>query len=242
MKIGKRLSSLIKAKGLTQEKLATLIGLESQSFISAICTDKKLPSLDTLYAICDALHITVSDFFRPLSNQTEELLSPHLCSLIDRCKVLSDTQIKLIATVASNFESEADSEERDIALIPLLGSAAAGSPLNNGTFPEETIMAPSKFGDSSKYFAITVKGDSMSPLIRNGDYAIILYNSVPEPNDIVLIRSDDIADVGYAIKKFKKSGSAYQFISLNPSYPPLTLNPQDVISVEKVVHIIHVSV
>lgn len=82
MKIGKRLVSLLKSRDMTQAQLASLIGIESQSFFSAICNDKKLPSLDVLFAICDALNISVSDFFKPLANP-DTLVSPYLDSIIE---------------------------------------------------------------------------------------------------------------------------------------------------------------
>lgn len=238
MKIGKRLVSLLKSRDMTQAQLASLIGIESQSFISAICNDKKLPSLDVLFAICDALNISVSDFFKPLANP-DTLVSPYLDSIIERLHLLSTSQIKLLEAVASNFEIESSSDATEYAAIPLLGGAAAGVPLNNGAFPDESILVPAKYADSSQYYGITTIGSSMEPRIYDGDYVVVHYNSVPEINDIVLIRSNDISDVGYAIKKLCKKGNSYKFCSINPDYAPLEIKHNDIISLEKVVHIIH---
>lgn len=238
MKIGKRLVSLLKSRNITQAQLASMIDIESQSFISAICNDKKLPSLEVLFAICDALNISVSDFFKPLSNP-DALVSPCLDSIIGRLSRLSSSQVKLLDAVASNFEIESVSSATDYAALPLLGGAAAGVPLNNEAFPGESILVPTKYADSTRYYGISATGKSMEPKIHDGDYVVVHYDSSPEINDIVLIRSDDIADVGYAIKKLSKKGICYKFSSFNPDYPPLEIQHSDIISLEKVVHIIH---
>lgn len=238
MKIGKRLVSLLKSRNMTQSQLASLIGIESQSFISAICTDKKLPSLEVLFAICNALDISVSDFFKPLSSSNMNI-SPYVDRLLQRCNNLSTSQIKLLDAVASNFENESSNDYSKYASLPLLGGAAAGIPLNNEAFPDESILVPIKYADSSQYYGITAIGESMLPKIHDGDYVVVRHDSVPNLNDIVLIRSNGISNVGYAIKKLTKIGNMYRFSSLNADYPPLDIKYDEIISLEKVVHILH---
>lgn len=237
MDIGHRLKEIIKEHNILQKDLAAHIGVGS-SYISGIIGGKKVP-IDTLALICDYIGISLSEFFQPFSGDYDTAISPQISSLITQCRKLTDSQVKLLSSVASNFEQPFDGKEDEFALLPLLGSAAAGQPLNNGAFPDETIMVPSKYGDSTKYFGITVDGDSMSPHIKNGDYAIVLHDSIPETNDIVLVRGEGVSEVGYAIKKFRKNGKSVQFLSLNVNCPDLNIRQEDIISIEKVVHIIH---
>jgi transcriptional regulator with XRE-family HTH domain len=60
--LGKRIKDLRKAKGLTQEKVAELIGIETKSF-SNIETGKVFPIAENLNKIMDVLGVTPFDLF-----------------------------------------------------------------------------------------------------------------------------------------------------------------------------------
>lgn len=230
---------MLSEKGISQKKLASSIGM-SQGFISELSTNKKTPNLDTLALICDALGISLSDFFKPFDSSIRRDISIQIERLIRRCNNLSPTQIDVLYTVASNFEDVSfPSTEKSYAPLHVLGDAAAGVPLSAEAFSDESVLVPVKYAIPSEYYAIHAKGDSMNPVVCDGDYIVVQHNSIPNINDIVLIRSHDIADIGYAIKKFQYRNHKYIFNSINPDFPPLDISKEDVISLEKVVHIIH---
>lgn len=62
MNIANRIKQLREDKHLTVNKLANLAGL-SQSFVRDIELGKKKPTIESLSLICDALKISLSDFF-----------------------------------------------------------------------------------------------------------------------------------------------------------------------------------
>ncbi len=62
MNVGKRIKTLREAKGLTVNKLANNAGI-SQSFLRDIELGNKNPTVETLTYFCDALDISLSDFF-----------------------------------------------------------------------------------------------------------------------------------------------------------------------------------
>lgn len=62
MDIGPRLIELRQAKGYTTNRLANLAGI-SQSFLRDIEHQKKRPTVDTLSLLCDALGLSLRDFF-----------------------------------------------------------------------------------------------------------------------------------------------------------------------------------
>ena len=62
MDIHKRIIFLREQKGITVNKLANLAGL-SQSHVREIELGIKKPSVETLSYICDALNISLKDFF-----------------------------------------------------------------------------------------------------------------------------------------------------------------------------------
>ncbi len=62
MDVGGRITELRKKKGITTNRLAYLAGI-SQSYLRDIELGKKNPTVEVLSYICEALDITLSDFF-----------------------------------------------------------------------------------------------------------------------------------------------------------------------------------
>jgi SOS-response transcriptional repressor LexA len=236
--VSDRIKSLIKERGFTQKRFADKVGL-SQSFISELSSNKKTPNLDTLEIICNALNISLSDFFRPFDKSKPEL-APYIETLLMHVAPLSREQVKLLSVLASQMNSPYDHETgAETALLPLLGAAAAGFPLNSEAFPDESILVPVKYADRSQFYAVSAIGDSMSPRINDGDYVIVRYDSEPSIHDVVLVRSDGIGADDYTIKVLRSTGRTVSLHSLNSNYAPLILPAESIHSMEKVVHIVH---
>ena len=88
MNVGLRIKELREIKGFTVNKLANLAGI-SQSYLRDVELGNKNPTVETLSYFCDALDISLQEFF---SEKTSEI-NPFLLSAILK---LSDTQqIKL---------------------------------------------------------------------------------------------------------------------------------------------------
>lgn len=62
MELQKRITYLREQKGITVNKLANLAGI-SQGFLRDIELGNKKPTIETLSYICDALEISLKDFF-----------------------------------------------------------------------------------------------------------------------------------------------------------------------------------
>lgn len=60
--VGERIAAFREQKGFTVNKLANIAGL-SQSHLRDIELEKKNPSVETLFLICQALGISLCDFF-----------------------------------------------------------------------------------------------------------------------------------------------------------------------------------
>ena len=85
MNVGERIVELRISKGLTTNKLANLSGV-SQSHLREIELGKRNPTVETLSFFCDALGISLSDFFNENNNDN---INPMLLSAI---KKLSEEQ------------------------------------------------------------------------------------------------------------------------------------------------------
>lgn len=62
MEVGMRIVELRHQRGITTNKLANLCGL-SQSFVRSVEIGEKNISVENLTLICDALHVSLKDFF-----------------------------------------------------------------------------------------------------------------------------------------------------------------------------------
>lgn len=97
MDTAKRLKQLRTAKGLTTTELAKACNL-SQAVISKLENNNRIADVPTLSIICDALSITLSEFFN-----TPKDLPPHLQELLDISQKLSPEQIKLLGELIKSF-------------------------------------------------------------------------------------------------------------------------------------------
>ncbi len=88
MEIGKRIIELREKKNISTNKLANLSGI-SQSYLREIEMEQKNPTVEMVSYICDALGISLVDFFNESLTKTE----PFLISAIN--KLNSNEQLKL---------------------------------------------------------------------------------------------------------------------------------------------------
>lgn len=100
MDTNQRIRQLMKERGLTEYRLALDSGL-SKSTVSALLHRNTTPSVPTIEAVCNALGITVSQFFAEegdsLSVNEEQRL------LLQRYAQLTETQKRIIQQTMLEF-------------------------------------------------------------------------------------------------------------------------------------------
>lgn len=95
--IGLRIKELRKHKGLSQERVAEIMGI-SPKYLSNIERGKENPTLDTFIKLANALNIELSEIF----NYSHEKSSKELKKLImDLLKDGDEIQLKLFARIAN---------------------------------------------------------------------------------------------------------------------------------------------
>lgn len=109
--------------------------------------------------------------------------------------------------------------------IRLLGKVAAGLPIEaaENMIGEEEI--PQKLAATGEFFALLIKGDSMSPDIQDGDKIIIRQQPEVENGQIavVLINGNDAV-----CKEYKRLEDGIMLISRNPNYAPMVFTDKEV--------------
>lgn len=125
-------------------------------------------------------------------------------------------------------------KENDVVYLPILGNAAAGTPIEIIEMPQGKVAVN---GKHSKYnsFIIRAQGDSMTGAgIEDGDLLIIHPQPVVENGQIALVNVDGSATVKYF---FLYDGQCELWPS-NPKYTPLNYSSGDIRVLGKVVEII----
>ena len=119
MSLGLRIKTLRKAKSLTQQQLADLVGV-SRIYIQALESNRRLPSMKLLQRLAENLDVRVADIVRNGNNdkterlQLEELLeNAEGVEIWYRSKKLSNREIQLVQKLVDAALSEWDREHGD---------------------------------------------------------------------------------------------------------------------------------
>ena len=110
-------------------------------------------------------------------------------------------------------------EDNDMINIPILGSVAAGMPiLSDENYDGNVMLHRSMFKKNKKYFALKVKGDSMSGAgILEGDTAIIEKQNTVRNGEIAVA----VIDEAVTLKRFFKESTRVRLQAENPAYKPI---------------------
>lgn len=109
--------------------------------------------------------------------------------------------------------------------IPVLGHVAAGIPIEMIEDIIDTEEIPEDMARHGEFFALKIKGDSMTPSINNSDVVIVRQQEDAENGDIVIATVNENDAV---CKRLKKYSDGISLISLNPAYEPLYFNNSEI--------------
>ncbi|MGB4337976.1 MAG: helix-turn-helix transcriptional regulator [Bacillota bacterium] len=126
--IASRLKFLRDKRGMSIYRLAREAKV-SQSFLSAIEAGQKVPTVTTLRKICEALGISLVEFFTDEPTQVPN----HLRPLLDEGRRLKPAQVKKLAEFLASLKPEFDSVEAHAgAQKPRSLHFLVGGPRNRG--------------------------------------------------------------------------------------------------------------
>lgn len=139
-------------------------------------------------------------------------------------KALDTTPGYLITGQKEDTAEEPAPKRKGIA-IPVLGHVAAGIPIEMIEDIIDTEEIPEDMARHGEFFALKIKGDSMTPSINNSDVVIVRQQEDAENGDIVIatVNGNDAV-----CKRLKKYSDGISLISLNPAYEPLYFNTSEI--------------
>ena len=126
---------------------------------------------------------------------------------------------------------------RPSAAVPLLGFARAGAGgyFDDAGFPAgegwEQVEIPGRAGEHA--YALTVQGDSMLPLYRDGDVLVVEPGATVRRGDRVVVRTAG----GEVMAKIlaRRTSAEIDLLSLNPEHPQRTLPVSEVDWIARIV-------
>lgn len=111
------------------------------------------------------------------------------------------------------------------AELPLLGTVAAGSPIES-IAGEETIAVPGSLLGTGLHFALRVRGDSMiDDGIHDGDVVLVRAAEQAQDGDMVVAL---VADEVTLKRLFRERSGLIRLQPSNPSLPPLLVPSNEV--------------
>lgn len=130
----------------------------------------------------------------------------------------------------ADLVEDSDTLPSDEVMIPVYGRVAAGEPIEAS---QDNIVGYEKVSrDMTRrgaLFALIIKGDSMEPMMYDGDTVIVRAQPDAEHGEIVIatVNGDDAT----CKKLYKIPGGGIQLHSINPAYEPFTFDQDAVESI-----------
>lgn len=130
----------------------------------------------------------------------------------------------------ADLVEDSDTLPSDEVMIPVYGRVAAGEPIEAS---QDNIVGYEKVSRdmtrSGALFALVIKGDSMEPMMYDGDTVIVRSQPDAEHGEIVIatVNGDDAT----CKKLYKIPGGGIQLHSINPAYEPFTFDQDAVESI-----------
>lgn len=205
-----KIQSLLAQNKISVYKLSKEIGL-NKTFLTNWTSGKAKPSADALSKIADYFHVSV-DY---LLGRTDNPVFSSGEKLVD-----------YVAFHGGDYELS----ENEMYKFQVVGTIAAGFDGNaQEEYTGEDLIVPPhliKTRNPDDYFVLEVKGDSMFPLLENGDKVLIKKCST--------VDSGTVAAVGFngeqaTVKKVEyiQGEDWIRLIPRNPEYPVKTIRGSD---------------
>ncbi|MCI0488543.1 MAG: transcriptional repressor LexA [Blastocatellia bacterium] len=151
----------------------------------------------------------------------------HLLSTLER-----EGLIRRIPHASRGIEIVKQEQKEEAFEIPLLGTVAAGQPIE-AILSHEVVSVPPDMLGRGRTFALRVRGDSMiDEHIKDGDYVIVESRQTAENGQTVVALIDG-SDA--TVKRFYREGKRIRLEPANPNYQPIVVEPPDRVSIQGIV-------
>lgn len=200
-----RFKFALKAREKTQAEISKKTEIDKAS-ISYYLKGNYEPKNDKLYLIADALNVS-PEWLMGYDTEMEEKQPP-------------------IYKGVSRDELDEIDEDEVFEKIPLLGEVAAGVPIYMDDYTNDTINVDKRYIQYGyDYICLTIRGDSMYPILMDKDIVLIKCQPTANSNDIAIVSVDnETATAKYVYKHEDK----LELRPANLNYMPLFFSKDEV--------------
>lgn len=189
MELGDKIKMLRTNRGMTLEEVGDIVGVGKSTVRKWESGEIANMRRDKIALLAKALHVTPGYL---MGWEEESSVAP-------------------IAEFTSKYTNIQPIKKRR---IPMLGTIAAGKPI----FAEQDYETYVDVGGNVKAdFALSVEGDSMDPLYKNGDIVFIRSLSDVRDGQVAAVIVDDSA----TLKRVYHLPIGVQLVPVNPEYEPM---------------------
>jgi phage repressor protein C with HTH and peptisase S24 domain len=154
-------------------------------------------------------------------------------------KILAATGAKLedFTALVSGARAMPEARPKGRSKIPLIGLAQAGVEgfFDDGGYPAgagwDEVELPTT-ADANAY-ALTINGNSMEPVYREGDSIIVSPAAPVRTGDRVVARAQDGAVMAKLLRR--RTATRIELTSLNPAYPDLRFAAHEIIWMHRII-------
>ena len=223
---GQMIDYFRRQNNLTMEELGQKLG-KAKSSISRWISGERYPKIEEIEQIANFFNTDIYTLIFGF-NYNEDSKS----DLLTVYNQLADIRKHKVYSYAQQQLDEQNSNLNEHRSIYLVGSSAAGLPLDYGDLDAELIDLSNIPAKADK--AIHIKGDSMEPKIANN--SIIFYHEQPTL-EIGEIGIFEINGSAVTCKKYYVDYESKKIVlkSINPKYEPMYFNGEQVRILGKVV-------
>ncbi len=218
MSFSEKVSRLLKENGMTKAALAKESGIPYTTLDSMLKRDTDTSRLEGIFRMAKALGTSVEALV--FDQSEEESISPEEKRILELYSLL-DSRGK--NTVLSLLESQAPYGKGGSVIPVYTAPAAAGEPLPVLSDEAEEVSYLQGEIPKGANFGIPISGDSMEPLLKDGD--VVYVERVPSLSSgqigIFLLNGESLCKQ-YVVKE----GNVF-LTSLNPKYDPIPILESD---------------
>ena len=225
MAINRKISELLKEKGMTKAALAKACGVPYTTLDSMLKRTSDTARLSAVFRMAEVLGVSVEELVFD-EKKENDALSPEekrvlrLYAALDRRG--RDTVVSLLEKEAELAETAP--EEKVLRTIPVFDApAAAGIALPVLSEEKTQVLVDEKKAPAAANFGIRISGDSMEPVIQSGETVFVARVPQIQPGEIgiFLLNGESLC------KKLEvKEGEVY-LSSINPAYAPIRVLETD---------------
>lgn len=214
MNLGKNIRYLRKQHGWSQDYLATLLGYKNYTSIQKWESGVAEPRFATVQSLAKLFGVDIDALTH------EDLEYNEFTETVD-----SSFKNEMHEMYEAAYQKLKDSPSHSSTKIPVFPYVSAGSGCFAESNVEEYIDISESLAARGEYFGVHVKGDSMSPDIKDRDIIIVRKQEYANDGEIVVAVIN--GDEGFC-KRYVRFDNSVGLVSNNPAYKPMVFSKEDV--------------